>query len=317
MPFFGDSHSSTNPIPSLSDNGLLSPPPSTSLKRQIADTAAAIPIKRQCTKSSIRSALEQGDSGILQYFRKATAEEHDKHQKQMAEEIEQRAEEDNLHAKQEACRAMMVKRRKDTEWKRLQRTRQKKEEILNGLRSPGGSKQRVWIVNSENQFSKAYGFAFQFRNAKLQEPSTLDQGGSVAELSHPLRGLQKRLKEKRRKPQGRKALHQPGSAKHHNWFSPFLFKQIDDARIRAGGPTWSTVAIVKELQKQDYTTFQFLSRTTINEWIDRSGSTPRWSDRALERIRHGNNADNPNAGRKGVLVSRLIKYMIGFDSQNQ
>lgn len=92
---------------------------------------------------------------------------------------------------------------------------------------------------------------------------------------------------------------------YHNWFTPFLFKQIDDARRRSG-PRWSTTAIVKDLKRKDITSFARLNRTTVDGWIDRSGEKPRWSDTALERIRQGNNVTNPNAGRKGVLVCNII-----------
>src|SRR6267378_7694451 len=99
----------------------------------------------------------------------------------------------------------------------------------------------------------------------LRHPARLDQGGSVAELSRPARALKKTLKEKTQKPQGRKAFRPGKLAIYHNWFTPFLFKQIDKARIVAGGPKWSTHAITKELKKDDPETFLSLNRTTIDE----------------------------------------------------
>ena len=134
----------------------------------------------------------------------------------------------------------------------------------------------------------------------------LDQGGTVAVLSRPARLFKKECKEQTRKPQGRKTIRPSKATVYHNWFTPFLFKQIDDARRRSGGPRWSTTAIVNDLKQKDLTTFGCLNRTTVDCWIDRSGEKPRWSDNALEHIRQGNNVTNANAGRKGVLVCHFI-----------
>ena len=140
----------------------------------------------------------------------------------------------------------------------------------------------------------------------LKNPPNLDQGGSVAQLSRPARSLKKKFKDEIRKPQGRKAFRNETKIKYHNWFTPFLFRQIENARITAGGPNWSTRAIERELKKTDSATFANFSRTTLDEWIDRSGYTPRWSDKTLARIKRGNDVVNPNAGRKGVLVSLIV-----------
>lgn len=137
----------------------------------------------------------------------------------------------------------------------------------------------------------------------LKHPQKLDQGGTVAELSRPAHHFKKKIKEETRKPQGRKALQTEKTTKYINWFTPFLFRQIEQARISAGGPKWSTRAIERELKKKDSVAFAKFSRTTLDDWIDRSGNMPRWSDRTLARIKQGNDTVNPNAGRKGVLVS--------------
>lgn len=130
-------------------------------------------------------------------------------------------------------------------------------------------------------------------------------GGSIAELSRPARSLKEKFKAKVRKVSGRKRNNTEKPAKYHNWFTPFLFKQIEDARITSGGPTWSTRAIIRELQKKDFATFKGLSRTTINGWIDRSQNKPRWSEKTLERVRKGNEPGHVNGRRKGVLVRDL------------
>jgi hypothetical protein len=131
-------------------------------------------------------------------------------------------------------------------------------------------------------------------------------------LSRPAKLIKKQCKDQTRKPQGRKAIRPSKATKYHNWFTPFLFKQIDDTRRRSGGPRWSTTAIVKDLKQRDITSFARLNWTTVDGWIDQSGEKPIWSDTTLERIRQGNNVTNPNAGRKGVLVhiTVLIIYSV-------
>ena len=57
------------------------------------------------------------------------------------------------------------------------------------------------------------------------------------------------------------------------------------------------------LQRKDPVVFAKISRTTINEWIDRSGTKPRWSDNALRMAENRNHQLHPNAGRRGALVS--------------
>jgi hypothetical protein len=137
----------------------------------------------------------------------------------------------------------------------------------------------------------------------LKHLRNLDQGGTVAELSRPAHYFKTKIKEETRKPQGRKAFQTEKTTKYVNWFTPFLFRQIEQACISAGGPKWSTRAIERELKKKDAVTFAKFSRTTLDEWIDRSGNVPRWSEKTLARIKQGNNVVNINAGRKGVLVS--------------
>jgi hypothetical protein len=98
----------------------------------------------------------------------------------------------------------------------------------------------------------------------LIDHPALDQGGTVAALSRPARSVKEKFREKTRKPQGRKAIRPSKAIKYHNWFTPFLFKQIDDARRRSGGPRWSTTAIVNDLKRKDITTFARLNRTTVD-----------------------------------------------------
>jgi hypothetical protein len=141
---------------------------------------------------------------------------------------------------------------------------------------------------------------------ELSEPPKIDLGGTVAELSRPANTLIKKFKDKNRKPSGQKRTKEDKPSKYHNWLTPFLFTQIEQARIAAGGPRWSTRAIVHELNKKDQRSFGNLSHTTLNGWIDRSGSKPKWSETFLARLKHGNEPGHSNGGRRGVLVSNIL-----------
>ena len=141
---------------------------------------------------------------------------------------------------------------------------------------------------------------------ELKTPTHLEQGATVAELSRPARAVEQKVKEKTRKPQGCKAKVRHEDTKYHNWFTPFLFKQIDNARILVGGPQWSTRKIVKELKKKDGNTFAGLNRTTIDGWIDRTESKLKWSERTLERLKWGNDLGHSKGGQKGILVSCFV-----------
>jgi hypothetical protein len=114
---------------------------------------------------------------------------------------------------------------------------------------------------------------------ELKEPPKLDQGGTISKLSRPACTLKKKFMKERQKPQGRKAFRTEKQVKYHNWFTPFLFKQIENARIMAGGPKWSTRAIERELKKKEIlsslriSAIQPLMSGLIAHRINQSGRT--------------------------------------------
>lgn len=125
---------------------------------------------------------------------------------------------------------------------------------------------------------------------------------SIAELSRPDRFQNSYIKQKGKKPQGRKRKRESKSATYTNWHAPFLWSQIELAAKRVG---WrmSPSAIRNELQKINSETFAKLSRTTIQGWIDQSGEIPHWSDAALRMAKSGNHTGLDNrGGRRGILV---------------
>ena len=134
------------------------------------------------------------------------------------------------------------------------------------------------------------------------DPSVKKIKTRVAELTRPARSLKETIHTKNRKPQGRKQKNKPRPAKYHNWLTPFCWTQIVIATKQVG---WRMGAsdIAKKLKSQDPVTFDKISRNTIEGWIDRSGSKPRWKESVLRRVEDGNNPGHSNGGRRGILVS--------------
>jgi hypothetical protein len=56
----------------------------------------------------------------------------------------------------------------------------------------------------------------------------------TAELSRPGRALKRKFKAGNRKPQGRKQKLPLRPAKYHNWFTPFVWSQIQIAAKKVG-----------------------------------------------------------------------------------
>jgi hypothetical protein len=237
----------------ISDDKNFEPPATSDNSNQSTELLPHIPCKHHApeapqgrtkkahTNSTIRNALEGGKrEGLLRYFRKATHKEHEDHLQQMTEYIESRSEEMTLKAQQDKHRHKLMKQKKATERKRLQQAKLKNIEIISGLRSPGGRKQQVCPLIYAPIVCLLHNEQRRRQDMQLREEPSMDQGGSVAELSRPAHALKERLREQNRKPQGRKAFRQSQKTIYHNWFTPFLFKQIENARIVAGGPKWST-----------------------------------------------------------------------------
>ena len=143
----------------------------------------------------------------------------------------------------------------------------------------------------------------QVKMVHLENGPTKHQKHSVAELSRPNRGQKERTREERKKAQktGRPRVHQAWDAVYHNWFRPFLWRQILAAGVKVGWEM-SASAIRNCLQKKDPAIFANISRTTISGWIDCSGSRPKWSNNALRLAKNGNHQLHPEGGRCGALV---------------
>jgi hypothetical protein len=132
----------------------LCPPSSNSQKRTYDEHAAAVntsssPTKKKArlhAQSSIRKAIEEGKPrGLLQYFKKATEEEHQAYLDRTTAEAKENAENEQWNKDRHEKTLQVKKRLRARERKRKQRGREVKEEISCGLRSPGGTKIKVSI----------------------------------------------------------------------------------------------------------------------------------------------------------------------------
>ena len=110
---------------------------------------------------------------------------------------------------------------------------------------------------------------------------------SIAELSWPRRAIKRNYKVEHRKPQGQKTTVCIRPAKYHNWFSPFVWSQIEIA-VRQAGWKMGASDIVNTAKRIDPVVFKGLSCTTVKSWIDHSGDKPRWTNAVLQKIDRGN-----------------------------
>ena len=124
--------------------------------------------------------------------------------------------------------------------------------------------------------------------------------GNIAELSRPARATMEKIKDQKRKPQGKKRKNPSRPAKHTNWLTPFCWTQIVIVAKQVGWKM-SASAIAVALKKRDPITFAAINRTTINGWIDRSGDQPQWKEKIIRRAENGNSTGHNKGGRRGIL----------------
>jgi hypothetical protein len=124
--------------------------------------------------------------------------------------------------------------------------------------------------------------------------------GNIAELTPPARAINERIKDQKRKPQGRKGKIPSRPANNTNWLTPFCWSQIT---IVAKQISWkmSSSAIANALKKHNPITFAGINCTTIDGWIDRSGDQPQWKEKTLHRAENGNSTGHNKGGRRGIL----------------
>ena len=211
-------------------------------------------------------------------WRKATEEEKVNHNHRTFQHLREESELRAAEMAQAAyrCKARLKKRNKESQQRLRDRKRAKK--VADGWEPGKHSKRR----------------AFQ-----LEETDNMP---SVAEDSRPRRQYKEDTR-KLRKPAGRKRKHEQSISSRTNWFSPFLWRQIEIAAKRAGHP-WSPSSIAREARKIDPKVFGTLTEQVVGRWIDpvaKAEGTSKWKDSVLVQVAKGNAPRGENT-RVGVLV---------------
>jgi hypothetical protein len=234
--------------------------------------------------SSVRVALASNDAPLLAFFKKCTPEEHRvnlvRDQERMAIEAEDVEKKEKVIKEKELNRKHEVSRLRQ----RCHREKIRAQEILNGQRSPGGHKRKL-------------------RALELVDPQlTKKHRLNLPEETRPARLLQRKIKDKNRKPQGRKEKGKPRPAKYHNWFTPISWRLIDQA-AKVVGWRMSPSDIVRIAKARNPEIFEGLTRETVKNWIDKTGVKPQWSDSTMLKISAANTPGHANGGPCGIFVS--------------
>lgn len=269
-------------------------------KRTISNVALITPgnspIKKRPKKAStIHEAVTQKATkgvtqGLLRYFDLCTPEEYEEQTRRA--NFNTRANLAERQAQLDKVADMKKKRKKEMQRSRQQRHRKKlyDSEILSGSRTPGGTKRRRKTIDPTF-------------NPKIS-------GGEFcsAELSRPARNIRSIDFSKKRKPQGRKRKNLQKNASYVNWHGYYLWTMIDNAsRSPEVGFQMRSSDIVRYLNRKYPELFDRLRYQTVERWIDRSGSKPKWTEKALAMAEQGF-LQTSSGGRIGIMVSTSAMY---------
>ncbi|KAK6974495.1 hypothetical protein R3P38DRAFT_3378568 [Favolaschia claudopus] len=190
------------------------------------------------------------------------------------------AEEGRMKAEEWAKRERAIKAERDASRKAAQNERQRRhrasKRAAKEAENPGARKRRK--------------VALEYR-----ETTSVSE---VAEASRPARQIGKKIKEKNRKPQGRKQTKAARTPKYVNWVTPFSWSCITAAQRKVG---WGLTDIVRELHRVNYDFFQYLTVQTLKGWIEKVDGFSRWTPNVLARAAKGNITGHNKGGRRGIL----------------
>ncbi|PPQ81023.1 hypothetical protein CVT24_013292 [Panaeolus cyanescens] len=262
--------------------------------KESLESTSAMPKSK--IKLDLRAPPDE-NHGILKYVKRSTKAEM---LAQVSEWSEEHAQRQGIIEYQERV-AKLMKTEKRREANRLHqrnsRARRRQSEIDRGERLADGTK----------------------RAKKEADIETWKDDLEVVtpEDTRPAKKIKLDIKEKNRKPQGRKKNETTTvrSATYHNWLNAITWPLIKAAG-REAGPTMSRTAIARILKSRHRGIFQNIHPNTIDTWIDRkSGPRPRWSEKVLQRVKDGFNPIYNPLGRRDVLykypeVTKKIKNQL-------
>lgn len=240
-------------------------------------------------ESSVRSALEMNKSPLLSYFKKCSPEEY-RQNLARDHQIEEDIAASLAHHQNAMTRQRLLEKRElDRNRQRRGRERKWEKEMVEGIRGADGRKRKIVPM-------------------EISDPGP-SKKQKLAEETRPARVLKRNIKNKTRKPQGRKEKHRSRDAKNHNWFTPICWRIIEEAAKMAGWQM-SATKIVKVAKARNPEVFEKLSHETVRDWIDWSGDKSRWSDAALRKIEAANAPGHQNGGPVGVLVCSIPTMVV-------
>ncbi|PPR08056.1 hypothetical protein CVT24_010855 [Panaeolus cyanescens] len=250
---------------------------------------------------------ENDNTGILRYVKRSTKEEMLAQVQIWSEEHAERLE--NIQHQQKIAKLAKQEDRRDRNrlHKQNSRARQRQREIESGKRLPNGVKPPKGTKEKDE-----VNMAEWKDNLPVVTP----------EDTRPAKKIKCDIREKNRKPQGRKPVDgsEGGKAKasYYNWLTPITWPLIQAAGA-AAGPTMSRTEIARILQARHGAIFRNIHPNTIDGWIDRkSGPRPVWSSKVLRRVQEEgfNPVYNP-LGRGDILlkypdIAAKIKAQLDF-----
>jgi hypothetical protein len=240
---------------------------------------------QSATRQGLDNLKETGvevKSSLFKYFKKCTPEEYAA-QLRREQEVHDLSREQMLHNAKVAKLKEKVRER-DSARLRKQKSRaaKKEREIQAGIRDTSGRKKDI-------------------KPLELHDDGDLMKQ-NIAEESRPGRAFKEKAKKRAQEGTSKPRTSKPKKdAVYVNWFTPFLWSQILQA-ARDVGWQMRAQAIVDLLNQRNPVSFASLNRSTVYDWIDRSGPAPRWKEQVLERAARGNDPGHSRGGRRGALA---------------
>ncbi|KAF4621853.1 hypothetical protein D9613_012075 [Agrocybe pediades] len=226
---------------------------------------------------------------ITDYFKRGTQKDVKEYWQRVEEEAAVRKSEEDAMERDYAATKKQKEREMVRERVQKHRAKKKEEDIKNGTRNPDGTKVKQKISEVELVDDSADSMLKRIK-------------GNVAEITRHERHTKEILKQKTKRPQGRKPKPENAArpATYHDWLTPLCWSHISIVAKQVG-PRMSSTDIVRVLKQRDPVIFEKLSRSTVDGWIDRSGEVLCWKKEVRLRVESGKGPGHDKGGARGIL----------------
>lgn len=221
---------------------------------------------------------------VSEYFSVASKERAAEDKMRIAEEWMDNMEKNKLEQEAQEERERTKKKKEDVVRQQACRARKKEAEIASGKRDRHGKNIKSLHL--------------------ISEPASSIE---VAEASRPKRQFVEDLRQGRTDV-GRPRVKVYKAAVLTNWMTPLLWSIIERTAKRLG-PRMGASEIARELQRTDPVLFKKIAPQTVGSWIDRTGVSPKWSQKTLECVTKGNRPGGLTT-RVGILVHCICLVLI-------